>query len=222
MSCNRGPAVREPEQGIVVRARLDEVAEFAVRYESVANLVRVQKRVVARRFIVETESAIVVADLHNAAAAVAVVVSWRRQPGRHGQVVAGGGPLRIQGQHVLDIREDQLLVLLFVVQPQHDYILRCRIEITGIEQPQHLFVDMGAVGQNFIKRRPGNQAPLRPRMHIPDRVVVGVEQVVIRVIQPRHAVGFQDEALEEPGDVREVPLGGAHVGHRLHDGILLA
>jgi hypothetical protein len=45
MSCDRGPAVREPEQGIFVRARLDEVAEFAVRYEPVADLVRVQERV---------------------------------------------------------------------------------------------------------------------------------------------------------------------------------
>ena len=32
--------------------------------------------------------------------------------------------------------------------------------------------------------------------------------------------GFEHEALEEPGHVREMPLGRADVGHRLHDRVL--
>src|SRR5690606_8894784 len=63
---------------------------------------------------------------------------------------------------------------------------------------------------------------LGARVHAPDGLVVGVEQVVEARVELAVAGReiAQHEALEEPRDVREVPLRRTDVGHRLHDGVL--
>ena len=62
----------------------------------------------------------------------------------------------------------------------------------------------------------------RPRVHLAGREVVGIEQVVVAIVDGGviAAVLAQDELFEEPGDVGEVPLGRTDVGHGLHDGVL--
>src|SRR5690606_17350198 len=66
-----------------------------------------------------------------------------------------------------------------------------------------------------------HQAAPRPRVHRADAVVVAVEQVVPLRIHRRIAVArAEHEALEEPGRVRQVPLGRAGVGHALHHRVL--
>ena len=68
-----------------------------------------------------------------------------------------------------------------------------------------------------VDRRTGQQPTLGPRMARTGGLVIGVEEVgESRVENPvfRLEPG-QDESLEEPGGMREVPLCGADVRHRL-------
>ena len=55
-------------------------------------------------------------------------------------------------------------------------------------------------------------------MHMPDCVVVRIKQVVVGLVEAR--VGsrewFEHKVLEKPGDMCEMPLRRADVGHCLH------
>ena len=77
-----------------------------------------QQRLVAGRFIVESEICAIMADLHNAARIFQpfthLLRLWRRCfPGI-------GRQQRIAEKRVLDVGEDQFLMLLFVMQAQSD------------------------------------------------------------------------------------------------------
>ncbi len=76
---------------------------------------------------------------------------------------------------------------------------------------------MGAVGQHLIQRRPRQQPAFGPGMPLADRLVIGVEQIAEGRIEGPVAALFrlQQEGLEEPGDVGQVPFGGADVRHGL-------
>jgi hypothetical protein len=68
-----------------------------------------------------------------------------------------------------------------------------------------------------ISKTPGRGMPApRALDSRADRLVVAVEQ-----IRPRRFLG-EHERLEEPGRVREVPLGGRGVGERLDGGVSVA
>jgi hypothetical protein len=121
---------------------------------------------------------------------------------------------------VLDIGEQQLLVLLFVVQTQNKHVANHIVDSPAINDARHLLVDVSPVIENLRERWPRNLAALRSWMHFPDRVVIGVEQVVVLIIEARYTTGLEHKALEEPGDVGEVPFGRADIRHRLDDGIL--
>ena len=56
-------------------------------------------------------------------------------------------------------------------------------------------------------------------MHLADGDVVGVEQVVIVLIEARvvRQVRLENETFEKPRDMREVPLRRADIGHRLYN-----
>ncbi len=112
-------------------------------------------------------------------------------------------------------------MLLFVIETEHD---ACRdvFIISRIQQLEHGGIDVRTVGEDFIERRAREQAALRPRMHVADRVIIRVEQVIEASVETAvsRIEGLEDEALEKPGNVREVPLGRRDIGHRLHNRVL--
>jgi hypothetical protein len=123
---------------------------------------------------------------------------------------------------VLDVGQQQLLVLLLVVQAQRDQRLHLGIARAGLEQGQHRVVDVGSVALHVDERRPRDQASAGARMLLSHTLVVAVEENpegrIERLVGGR--VALEQEGLEEPGDVGEVPLGRARVGHRLHLAVL--
>ena len=125
------------------------------------------------------------------------------------------GPERVRRQHVLDVHDQQLLVLLLVVQTQFD-----EVEQVGWhrrDRREHRVVDVLAVVGDLGDAGTRQQPTLGTWMPRADCFVVRVEQVpevgVERVVARLRA--GQDEGLEEPRRVRSVPLGRAHVRHRL-------
>ena len=87
---------------------------------------------------------------------------------------------------------------------------------------EHALVDLGAVALHLGQRRPRHQAALRPRILLADALVVAVEEHPEAGVEGPEAglEALEQEGLEEPGDVREMPLGRARVGHRLHLAVL--
>ena len=91
-----------------------------------------------------------------------------------------------------------------------------RRSVTG-EQPGHRLVDVAAVVADLGRAGAGEQAAIGAGVPLADRLVVRVEEVPVRpggTARSRRRSG-QHEGLEEPGDVRPVPLRRADVGHRL-------
>src|SRR5579884_2087684 len=86
--------------------------------------------------------------------------------------------------------------------------------ISGLQEGEHLLIDRMAVGIHLSDGRTRQQPTSGPRPTLADRVVVRVEQVSeLRTIRSEiRRVRGKDECLEEPGGVRQVPLGGATIG----------
>jgi hypothetical protein len=125
---------------------------------------------------------------------------------------------------MLDVHQHQLLVLLLVMDAELDQRRdrRPRVAVGAGDERKHRVGHSGAVSSDLADPRPRQQPALRPRMARADLLVVGVEQVAERGVE-RAVAGnmfLEQERLEEPGGVREVPLGRAHIGHRL-DGLVL-
>ena len=156
----------------------------------------------------------------NASAGAAAACRARR---RRAGVIAGLQRVRSEG--VLDVGEQQLLVLLFVVQAEGDRRgdRGCDGPASAVfQQPADRLVDVAAIGVDLVERRAGEAAAARPIVLRPDTLVVRVEEKLEGRVE-RPVVGqvrLQHERLEEPGRVGEVPLGGAGVRHRLHPLVL--
>src|SRR5260221_5770070 len=123
---------------------------------------------------------------------------------------------------MLRVREDELLVLLLVMQAQFDQPVGLRGKAVGGEQAEYGLVHMTAIREHFFETRARQEAPVRTRVAIADAVVGGVEQdpVLRRENAVTRLVRNQDESLEEPRRVREVPFHRTRVGHRLERAIL--
>jgi hypothetical protein len=86
----------------------------------------------------------------------------------------------------------------------------------------HALVDVGAIAQDIGEPGPRDEAALRPRMLLAHTLVVAVEEHAEGGIEG-HEIGLEaleQEGLEEPGDVGEMPFRRAGVGHRLHLAVL--
>ena len=115
-------------------------------------------------------------------------------------------------------------MLLLVVQPEGDqgFGLRpCGVR-RAVDQRRHGSVHVRAVIPHLVERGASDQAALRPGVSRPDRLIVGVEQEAERRVERPIAVceRLQQEGLEEPGGVREVPLDRTGVRHGLDLGVL--
>ena len=124
---------------------------------------------------------------------------------------------------MLDIHEQQLLMLLFMVETKHDQINSLGWQRLR-EHLEHGPVDMASIVADLLDRRAGDHASLRARMARPGRLVVGVEQEGIHRVEfdISRVERLEKKRLEEPCHVGPVPLGGTGVGHRLHDLIFRA
>ena len=165
----------------------------------------------------------VVTDLHEPALVFQHPHRTRRRH-RHQRRLDVDRVDRVVEEHVLDVHEQQLLVLLLVVQAEHGQRgeVGPRVGVAAIDQLLHRGIDVGAVARDLLDGRAREQAPLRSRMTRTDGLVVRVEEVPevgIEDVVPGER-GLEEERLEEPGRVTAVPLGRAHVGHRLNDLVL--
>lgn len=131
---------------------------------------------------------------------------------------------RVQTERVLQVGRDQFLVLLFVMRSQKDeagYLDR-ELFVDFAEESGHPGVNMGAVGVDFGDGWAAQQAPARAEYAVADGVVVGVEEKAEPVVEDPIAGGVrsEDESLEEPGGMGEVPFHGAGIGHGLQEIVL--
>ena len=155
---------------------------------------------------------------------------------------------RVAGEAIEQVHQQQLLVLLFVLQAQLHQLQepgrggRRRIAKVG-QQLLEGGIDAVAPDEHRIDRRTAQQAPLRAGMAGADGVVVAVEQVSpagvgwfvgqrgalqsgagwvgsVAASAIPHQGRPQQELLEEPGGVSEMPLRRAGIGHALQSQIL--
>ena len=84
-------------------------------------------------------------------------------------------------------------------------------------RPLQRLIDMSAIGADFVERGAAQHAAARPRVARPFGLVIAVEQEAAALVERAIAghVVAQDEGLEEPGRVREMPFGRRSVGERL-------
>jgi hypothetical protein len=185
---------------------------------------RRRERAVPRRLVVEAEVAVelrVVAELDEAA--LVIEPGERLRPHRrHRPAPRVRRREQVARQRVLDVGEDQLLVLLLVVQAERGERGDLAVVAARGEERVHPLVDIGAVAPHLRQVGPRHEAALGPRVALADAVVIAVEEDAKRRIErpELRLEALEDERLEEPGDVREVPLRRARVGHRLHLAVL--
>ena len=87
-----------------------------------------------------------------------------------------------------------------------------------VHEIAHGGIDVAPVVGDLHDARPRHQAPVGPRVPGSDAFVVRVEQepeVRVEDLVARQR-GTEQERFEEPRRVCAVPLGGTHIGHRLH------
>ena len=111
-------------------------------------------------------------------------------------------------------------MLLFVVGAEQDDGERRRVG-RGQER-EHPLVDARPPRAHLVERGTREQPPRGPRMTRPGRLVVRVEEQAPSLVVPamRRIEARENELLEEPGRVGQVPLRRARVGHRLHEHVL--
>src|SRR6478752_9548613 len=102
---------------------------------------------------------------------------------------------------MLDVGEDKFLVLLFVVQSQHNGVLQASFR-KGLP---HGRVDMRAIGENLVQSGAGQKSAAWPRVPGTERFVIGIEQKgEARVESLVARQPGQDHRLEEPAGMRQM------------------
>ena len=216
------PPVRQPERRPVVAVVFYEGQELAVGHGTRSELEGLDEDTVARLFAVEGKILSGVPDPAQRlfAAEPSMGRSFRRSRVRTFEV----GRLKwIVGEHVLQVSEHQLLVLLLVVQPQLDRESELRIQVRSLgEQRRHVAVHMVAVGENLLQGRSRQQTASGSRIRLAQALVIGVEEnPVFRVIGAVARQGrLEHQGLEEPARVRQMTLHRAGLLHRLNRAVL--
>lgn len=215
------PAGGQPEVLSPVAPVPDEVGEIALGHGVRRDAKRRDEPAMAGRLVVEGESLAVVADV--AKPPFHVEPAGRPGPRRRGRPGgAVGRPQGVSPQQVLQVDEDELLVLLLVLEPQFQEVRAGRRERRVEEEVRHRAVDEAPVVQDPREIGPGEQAALRTRVPFPDGDVIGIEEDPEMRIEGTIArrMRLEQERLEEPGRVGQVPLDRARIRHRLERAIL--
>jgi hypothetical protein len=219
------PAFRQPQRRRRVTTSTDELHPLAICHQVTRYTHRRNQSVVPRRLIIEAETGTLVADCMNTSRHVDAIVAVNAP--RTG-ACAGHLPRRIinrvgrvMSEGVQDVRDQQFLMLLFVVEAN----LENSKDLGGIgvtdffNQTRHSGVDMGTILRDLLAVWPGDQAPLRARVTGTRRDVVGIEQERKPLIEDSIAriVRHQQKLLEEPRDMCAVPFGRRGIRHRLYN-----
>src|SRR6185436_14448871 len=113
-------------------------------------------------------------------------------------------------EQVLDVGEDQLLVLLLVVEAELEDRREIVLERAASrrEERADVRVDVRAVGEDLRQRRPRDEAALGTRVLASHEVVVGIEENAEALVEGLvlREPGLENERLEEPARVGQVPL----------------
>ena len=212
----------QPERGGSIPAGVEEALEVAHGEQTVGERERLDPHLVARALVVEDER-LALERAHLAHA------TFERDEARRGIPVRctgaeirfarreDGGVGRVLPKGVQDVGEHELLVLLFVRDPELDDRKRA-IERLGArlgEELRDARVDRSSVRADLGRRRPRDETAVRARVARSGRLVIRIEEERVARIDRVESRRREDERLEEPGGVGAVPLGRARVGHRL-------
>src|SRR5690242_16951641 len=117
---------------------------------------------------------------------------------------------------MLDVGEYEFLMLLLVMEAQGNAIGNATVVQLGNKSLQRI-VDKVAIFENLARCRPRQHSAPGTRMPRAERLIVRIEEKVVALVERTIAgrVRQQDNALEEPCGMGEVPFRGAGVGHRL-------
>ena len=183
---------------------------------------RLEPLAVPRPLVVEREARWVGADLREPGRLEAKLERHRAARARRRRGRAVGDVERVREQDLLRVRQQQLLMLLLVVQAELDEAGELGIVGARREEIERRVVDTGTVIMNLRNGRSAQVAALGARVHVADRVVVRVEDPLVTIVDGRVAglPRAEDEALEEPGRVPQVPLRRARFDARLDDLVL--
>src|SRR6266516_2297334 len=133
------------------------------------------------------------------------------------------GVKRVLSEDMLDVRDEQFLMLLLVMDAQNQKRLDL-VEEAFVSIRQKIFdvrIDRGAIALRLFYRGTRDQATQIAPMHIAGGIVVRIEEIA--VLRNFGAIAwqpfFQNKSFEEPGGMGEVPFGWADVRHRLNNTI---
>ena len=110
---------------------------------------------------------------------------------------------------MLDVREQQLLMLLLVIEAKRDKKRNIGVFARG-KQFRHFAVNVFAIVDNLVECRPRQQSATRPGMHLAGRIVIRVEQEIVIVVQATIVFGvlLENESfelrVEHPAVARDV------------------
>ena len=220
-----GPALGEPELGAVVAVLVDEGEVLGAGDGAGGEVEGLDVDGVAGGLVVEGEGGggggvEGEADLYNSRAARNCRIEgdpFERggddfSLSRRGGFEVGG----VEGvgeESVLDVCGDELLMLLLVFEAQGDAAGGLVFE-GMLEERGHGGVDVCPVGEDGVERRAGEGGAELLFGHVAEGVVVAVEEPV--EVGMEGFVGgdelAEDEGLEEPAGVGEMPLDGAGFG----------
>ena len=214
------PALGQPELRTAVAPVGHEGQPFAIGHQAVGKLERLQPGLVTRPLVVEGEVLALMPQADEPAVEADEAKGIGRRCGRRMARRRIGRRQRRLGEQVQDVHQDQFLMLLFMRQAQVDQGREIRPLIH--QQAAHGGVHVRPIGDHVVQRRSGQQPAFRSRLPGTKRLVIGVEEVVEARVERSVAgqVRNQQEGLPEPGHMRQVPLRGARVGHRLGQLIL--
>src|SRR3954465_2151571 len=154
-------------------------------------------------FVVEGKAIRCMANLYQAAIE-GLRRKWRGRDdvGRHKFLV--GRLQRILREGVQNIREDQFLVLLLVIDSQFDKCCSFWVNAVG-QKIEHRFISMPSIGGDLVGGRPRQQSTLRTRVPLANSFIVGIEEVRVgRIEDLTMRTPRKDEVFKEPRRVRAV------------------
>lgn len=132
---------------------------------------------------------------------------------------AYAGSRGVAGQQVLDVRDEQLLVLLFMVKADFDALRKVAPQVgakAGAKQSKNCGVDAFAIAGYLVVPGPRQKPSRWTVVLLADRVVVAIEQHGIGLRgKALHTGGAEHEGFEEPCRVGAVPFDGTRLGHAL-------
>src|ERR1700687_4038550 len=131
------------------------------------------------------------------------------------------GIQRIGCEHMLDVSQKELLVLLLMVEAElHREANFAQLRIAALlKKSGHPAIDVMPIIEYLLHGGSGKKAALGLRMSFARSMVVRVEEIGVPLLKAPvlgHRL-LEHEGFKKPARVSQMPFGGADVGHRLDD-----